>query len=59
MTQSELARAIDIPRVMTISEWERDVRPPPPDRLLRLADALDVSAGWLLTGEGEGPAEAA
>lgn len=40
-------------RVATVSDWERGERTPDAISLLKLANALNVSADWLLTGEGE------
>lgn len=51
MTQRDLATKADV-RVMTISEYERDLRRTPgKDEVGRVAEALGVDPGWLLYGE--------
>jgi len=46
--QTELARALGISQA-TVSDYERGRRRPPLGMLVRLAEALGVSVGWLLT----------
>ena len=38
-----------------VSQWETGASRPSQERLSELADLLDVSVSWLLTGRGEGP----
>lgn len=59
LTQSGLARAVDITESQTVSNWERGVQRPGLQTVDRIAAALDVSPAWLLTGEGRGPAAVA
>lgn len=41
-----------------VAQIERgDIKSPRGDALVSLAKALDVDVGWLLTGEGRGPAD--
>lgn len=42
MTQSELAQKLNIP-FQSVSQWERDIRNPKYETLLRIADALGVT----------------
>ena len=58
LTQSGLAALANTAQSL-ISRYETAHNSPGVAVLTAMADALDVSAGWLLTGEGEGPAEAA
>ena len=39
----------------TVRYWESDRAAPSADRLLVIADALQVAASWLMTGFGHGP----
>ncbi len=56
LNQEELAAQSGVP-VVTISRIENDHREMPRSGTVRkLATALAVSPGWLLFGEGEGPA---
>lgn len=57
LTTSQLARRMGV-KTETLQEWETDRSEPRPNRLLTLAGILNVSPTWLLTGEGEAPAEA-
>ncbi|MCM2472285.1 helix-turn-helix domain-containing protein [Rhizobium sp. CG5] len=41
----------------TLHAWESDRSEPRPSRLVNLAGILGVSPMWLMTGNGEGPAE--
>ena len=53
LTQEQLARRLGL-RTPTIENWESDRSEPRANRLQMLAGFLNVSMGWLLTGEGEG-----
>lgn len=56
------ARALSLSSGLTdsvVGQIERgEIRSPRSDVVVALAKALDVDAGWLLAGEGRGPAEA-
>lgn len=52
MTQSKLAKKIGVSRV-SVSQWERGDTSPKGENLYKLAEALGVSADWLLTGKGD------
>lgn len=58
MTQRELGRRSGI-AAATISRYETAEVTPSAAALHALGDALGVDPAWLLTGEGNGPAEAA
>ncbi|WP_343069745.1 helix-turn-helix transcriptional regulator [Paracoccus amoyensis] len=49
----QLAERLELSSV-TVEEWEADQSAPSDDGLGRIARLLDVSAGWLLDGEGAG-----
>lgn len=53
LTQEQLARRLGL-RTPTIESWEVDRAEPRANRLQMLAGFLNVSMGWLLTGEGGG-----
>ena len=53
LTQEQLARRLGL-RTPTIENWECDRSEPRANRLQILAGFLNVSMGWMLTGEGEG-----
>lgn len=53
---TELARAADV-RAHTLWRYEAAKIRPSADALLRIAHACGVTMEWLLTGDGEGPAE--
>ena len=53
MSQSDLARRLGV-RAATLRGWEDDLSEPRANRLSMLAGLLNVSMGWLMTGEGEG-----
>ncbi len=56
LSQEDLATRSGVP-VVTISRAENDrFEMPRPSTVRKLAQALDVAPGWLLFGEGEGPA---
>lgn len=50
LTQAQLAEKLGVP-FQSISQWERDLRKPKPETLLRIADALSISAYVLITQE--------
>jgi len=56
MTQSQLARRLGVKKA-TLVAWEEDLSEPRANKLSMMAGVLNVSLGWLLTGEGEGTAE--
>jgi transcriptional regulator with XRE-family HTH domain len=53
LTQEQLAKRLGL-RTPTIENWECDRSEPRANRLQMLAGFLNISMGWLLTGEGEG-----
>lgn len=53
MSEEELARRLGV-KVKTVRNWEQDISEPRANKLNMLAGVLNVSFGWLLTGEGEG-----
>lgn len=53
MNQDKLARRLGI-KLKTLQGWENDLSEPRANKLQMLAGLLNVSMGWLLTGEGEG-----
>ncbi len=56
MTQGQLARRLGVKKE-TLAGWENDISEPRANKLQMLSGLLNVSIGWLLTGEGEGAAE--
>lgn len=50
MTQSELAQKLNIP-FQSVSQWERDLRNPKIETLLRISAALKVDVNWLMNGQ--------
>ncbi|HFW3714901.1 TPA: XRE family transcriptional regulator [Salmonella enterica subsp. enterica serovar 6,7:y:-] len=56
VTQDVLAKRIGITKA-TISQWESGTTTPNGKNLINLAEALNVSAGWLLTGKLTEPSE--
>lgn len=56
MTQSQMARRLGVKKA-TLVAWEEDLSEPRANKLSMMAGVLNVSLGWLLTGEGEGTAE--
>ena len=50
MTQAELAKKLNIP-FQSISQWERDIRKPKYETLLRIADALSLNFSELISHE--------
>ena len=55
-SKTELARRIGVD-TKTVYRWEHGDARPASEVIVPLADALGVSVRWLLTGEGEGPAD--
>lgn len=53
MTQAQLARRLGVKKT-TLTGWEQDLSEPRANKLIMMAGLLNVSMGWLLTGEGEG-----
>lgn len=53
MRQSDLAKRLGI-KLKTVQSWEEDLSEPRANRLSMMAGLLNVSMGWLITGEGEG-----
>ena len=51
MTQTVLANQIKVSSQKIISNWEKDVAKPEMDTLIIVAQILEVSIDWLLTGE--------
>jgi transcriptional regulator with XRE-family HTH domain len=51
MTQTVLANQIKVSSQKIISNWEKDVAKPEMDTLIVVAQILEVSIDWLLTGE--------
>ncbi|MEP2534031.1 helix-turn-helix transcriptional regulator [Shimia sp.] len=49
----EFAKRLGVKKA-TISDWEDDLSEPRANRLQMMAGLLNVSVGWLLTGEGDG-----
>ncbi len=54
MTRAELCRRIGV-KETTLAKWEDDLAEPRANRLQLLAGVLNVSVGWLLSAQGEGP----
>lgn len=50
LSQSQLARRLGV-KLATLRGWENDVSEPRANRLQMLAGMLNVSLGWLLTGD--------
>jgi transcriptional regulator with XRE-family HTH domain len=58
ISQPELARRLGMNNSTQISQWEKNVRTPRPERLSQIAAALGVSVEWLISGTGERPGRA-
>lgn len=54
LSQSQLGKAVGVTG-SAVSQWERGLDSPRPDKLERLARALEVDVGWLLTGQNGAP----
>lgn len=52
LSQSDVARALNI-APQSVQKWEAGRNRPRPKRIEQLAKLLEVSAGWLFTGDGE------
>lgn len=55
LAQVDIAQACEV-RELAVSHWERDLTMPRADAIVRIAERCNVDAGWLLTGQGDGPA---
>jgi len=53
LSQEKLAKNLGV-KLKTLRGWENDVSEPRANKLQMLAGVLNVSLGWLLTGDGEG-----
>jgi len=53
MSREDLARRLGV-RAGSVAAWEDDRADPRANRLQMLAGMLNVSVGWLLTGQGQG-----
>lgn len=53
MTQGQLAKRLGI-KLKTLHAWENDLSEPRANKLQMLSGVLNVSLGWLLSGEGDG-----
>ena len=53
MTQKQLAKRLGV-KTKTLAAWENDISEPRAARVQMLSGLLNVSLGWLLTGEGDG-----
>lgn len=53
MTQKQLAKRLGI-KLGTLRDWEDDIAEPRANKLAMMAGLLNVSVGWVLTGEGDG-----
>lgn len=53
LNQGDLARRLGVKK-SSLAAWEQDLSEPRANRLSMMAGFLNVSIGWLLTGEGEG-----
>ena len=56
MTQRELAHRIGV-KLPTLRNWEEDRAEPRANRFSLLAGMLNVSMGWLMSGQGAAPVE--
>lgn len=54
LTPAQLARSLGV-RQSTVAAWEDDRAEPRANRLQMAAGVMNVSVGWLLTGQGDGP----
>ncbi|SFM41539.1 helix-turn-helix domain-containing protein [Shimia aestuarii] len=53
LKRAEFARRLGVKKI-TVADWEGDISEPRANRLQMMAGLLNVSVGWLLTGEGDG-----
>ncbi len=58
MTQEDLAHRLGI-KLATLKTWEEDRAEPRSNKLQMLAGMLNVSMGWMMSGRGPAPMEAA
>lgn len=56
MKQVDVCQNVDIPKVQTLSAYERGVNSPPFETLKKLAKLYKISTDWLLFGENNIPA---
>ncbi|MCJ8506901.1 helix-turn-helix domain-containing protein [Rhizobium lemnae] len=54
LSLNKAAGTVDVSQTVW-SNWERDRCEPPPQMLVRIAETLQVTLYWLLTGRGVGP----
>lgn len=54
LNEASFARKLGV-KLKTVQSWEQDLGEPRANKLQMMAGMLNVSLGWLLTGEGEGP----
>ncbi len=53
LQQGEFAKRLGVKK-RTVADWEADLNEPRANRLQMMAGLLNVSVGWLLTGDGDG-----
>ena len=53
LKQADLAKRLGVKKA-TLLSWEEDLGEPRANRLSMMAGILNVSVGWLLTGDGDG-----
>lgn len=53
MSQEQFARRLGV-KLKSLQNWEADLSEPRANKLSMISGLLNVSIGWLLTGEGEG-----
>ena len=58
LTQTDFARKLEVGQSV-VAQWELEQKAPMVERVPDIAKALDVGAGWLLTGKEDGPGAAA
>jgi len=56
MTQAELAKRLGV-KETTLENWENDHLDPRANKLSMMAGMLNVTLPWLMTGQGDGPAD--
>lgn len=56
MDQATMAERVGV-ELQTLQNWEDDLAEPRANRLQMMAGILGVSITWLISGEGEGPAD--
>lgn len=55
LSRQALAQSLGV-RAATVAAWEEDRAEPRANRLQMAAGVMNVTVGWLLTGNGDGPA---